>query len=375
MRKIRKEIKILFFIILLSIILLIFLLNIFKTKSYSVEYDLDGFEISENYDSKQEIYYYELKKDNIKYNFVYESKYIKNDKLIKNIKEYKKEEYTCYKVQSDYISTNLICKENDEIIDYRLLPESIKEEFNIDSLSKEYEKELENYKLYTDNNSLFIWSYKGYNYINEDTNKYIKIFDKDIYSIPLATKINNYIIIPDYEQKYNFNKVYIINTDNLELDEWELDEEISFDSYILGYNDRSLFLMDKKNEKEYELVPHKKKMRIVAKGNKKGIIYENGEEKKYSLSKIINDEMKFTYYNPYNYELIDNTLYLKYLDSDIKTKISNNKVDKIININKDEIYYLSKDKLYKYNLDKGEILQIEYSEWEFNNDNSIIINN
>ena len=128
----------------------------------------------------------------------------------------------------------------------------------------------------------------------------IKLFDKDIYDIPLATKINEYILIPDYEQEYSFNRIYIINTENNKVDKWKLKYEISFDSYLLGINDKSVFILDKKNKREYELVPHKKKMRIVATKNRQAVMYNNGEIVKESMKSLLNNPHQFTYKNNYH---------------------------------------------------------------------------
>ena len=163
------------------------------------------------------------------------------------------------------------------------------------------EEKYENYKIHNQNEKILIWSYKGFNYLNKDKVEFIKIFNKDIYEIPLATKINNYIVIPDYEQEHYFNKLYILNLDTLEVDKWNLKYEISFDSYIQGINDKSIYLIDKKSKKQYELVPHKKKMRIIAKQNGQATKYEKGKISKVSINKLITKEQTFNYEKNYCY--------------------------------------------------------------------------
>ena len=61
-----------------------------------------------------------------------------------------------------------------------------------------------NYDIYNGEDELYIWSYKGFNYIKDGKIKRINIFKDDIYEIPLATKINKYIVVPNYEQEHNF---------------------------------------------------------------------------------------------------------------------------------------------------------------------------
>lgn len=371
----KSAIVILVLFILLIVALILFIISLFKTKSYSLEYNIDKYEINENYDNKDKYYYYEITTDKITYEFIHNSEYHKEKQLIKEVKEYNDGDYTCLKVESDYITTYPLCSYKNQLIDYHLTSETLQ-----DKLSEYYktpkviDKKHDNYTIYNNNLDLFVWSYKGFNYISEDKIKFIKIFDKDIYEIPLATKINNYILIPDYEQEHNFNKVYILNLETLKVEKWKLKYDISFDSYILGTNDKSIFLIDKKNQKEYELVPHKQKMRLLASSNDKGTVYEEGSINKVSMNKLVSKEHQFTYKQNYKYILKNKTLYLSYLNSSNKIKVSEKKIDKIVYSNNDEVYYLIDYTLYRYSLKYGEEKLISYSEWEFNSNNLIFIN-
>lgn len=366
-------------ILILSFVVLIVLINliisIFKKYSYSIEYNIGEYSISENYNNENSYYYYTISTSNLVYDFLYESNYLKERKLIKEIKEYTDEDYTCIIIKSNQLDTYPMCSYKKEYIDYHLISDNLKSKLSeYYQSSKEIEKTYDNYNLYNEEENLLIWSYKGFKYIHQGKLTFIKIFNKDIYEIPLATKINNYILIPDYEQEYNFNKVYLINLDTLEVDEWSLKYSISYDSYILGTNDKSLFIIDKKNEKEYELVPHKKKMRIVATSNQQGTIYDENQVSKVSMKKLISKEYSFTYKMLYNYTLKNNYLYLNYIDSSNVIKISDKKVDYIVASSKENIYYLVEDTLYRYNPQYGEVKLISYSEWKYNYKNLIFIN-
>lgn len=362
--KLKKKPFIVLILSITLIILLIFLIiSRVKNKSYSLEYDISDYKISENYDSNNKVYYYEITYNKQKYNFIEEIDYQKDKKLISDISSYNEGTLSCLKIESDYFEANPLCNEEDILVDYRL--------------NKEVEEteplQIENYFLYQDIKDLYLWSYKKFIYFEDNKLKEIKLFDKDIYEIPLATKINEYIIVPDYEQEYSFNSVYIINTTNNKVDKWKLKYDISFDSYVLGINDKSLFILDKKENIEYELVPHKKKMRIVATKNKQATVYNYGEIEKVPTKQLVNSEYSFKYKTFYHYSLIDNQLYLSYLDSSLKTKVSNQKIRTIIATNKDEIYYLVDNTLFKYSLKNGEQKLISYSDWEFNYQNLIFI--
>ena len=114
----------LFLIILIATIL--FILSLFKTKSYSYEYNLNEYKISENYDDKNQVFYYEIVYNDITYNFIYNSKYIKENKLIKDITKYEADDYTCLLIKSDYITTKPLCSYQDKLIDAHLVEGQVK---------------------------------------------------------------------------------------------------------------------------------------------------------------------------------------------------------------------------------------------------------
>ena len=372
--KLKKEVK---YVILLLVIVLtiIIIFNLFKSKSYSVEYSKSGIDISENYLKEEKSYYFELIHNKIKYTFISKQEYINDSKLIKDINIVEDDDEVCLIIESEYITSYPLCSKNKELIDYHLVSEKLKEEINdfIKPISYS-EKKLNNYTIYYENENLLLWNYKGFYKLEENDMEYIKIFTKDIYNISLATKINNYILIPNYEQKYNFNEMYLLNLEDNSVEKWKLEYEISFDSIVLGINDKSVYILDEKDKIEYELVPHKQKMRIVGTENKKGTLYEYGEEIKESITTIISENKRFKYQKDYIYSINSNNLYLTYFDSKEKIKISNESIQRIVNIDGSTIYYLTNNTLYKYNPEYGEIKLIEYSEWEFNNNNMVFIN-
>lgn len=372
--RLKKSAIIFMFLILIFIIAIVMIIfSLIKNKSYSVEYNIDDFNVSENYISERKEYYYEITYEKVSYAFMYPSKLLKGNKLIKDIDLYTYEDYTCLTIESDNIESNPLCSYNGEQIDYRLSPVEL--ELPIRKKIIEDNSEYENYTIYNKDENILIWNYKGFNYINKDKIEKINIFNKDIYNVSLLARVNNYVIIPDYEQSYTFNKIYIINLDNLKVDTWKIKYDISFESYILGTNNKSIFLVDKKNKIEYELVPSKKKMRINAQGNRKGIIYLDGELDKQSVSSIINTNQVFTYQNDYQYKINNNKLYLSYLDNKHQILVSDNEIKEIVYINNGDVYYLVDDTLYKYNLEYGETKLVTFSEWKYNYQNSIIIYN
>ena len=211
-----------------------------------------------------------------------------------------------------------------------------------------------------------IWNYSGIDIINKDFKKTINFFEKDIYEIGLASKVNNYFVIPNYEDDYYFDSIYLYNVDKNKKIIWELNASISFDSYVMGRFDKSLYIFDKKQKSQYELVPHKEKLRRVS-----PIILNKGLFEDISLQKLINNEMTFTYDNPLRYELQNGKLYK--IVQDYEELVSNNEVKEIIYQDKDEVYYLIGDTLYMYNNIYGEVKLMSNFEWTFNYENLIFV--
>lgn len=372
--KIKKR-RILMLILIISIPIISILL--LKEKSYSISYDIAEYSIDENYDRKSKTYYFEIKYNGQRYDFIKQMKYERKRQLIKDINKIKDGNYICLEISSNYFDTNPLCYNKDTFIDYRLASKKILKELTITKYSDKLNinNKYDNYELFNLKDNLLIWNYNSFFSFKNDDVSEIKLFSKDIYNIPLAQKVTRYLFIPDYEQKYNFSKAYVIDLNDFSKKEWNLKYEISFDSYILGTKDDSIFIVDKKNQIEYELVPYKRKMRIVGTSSKNGLIYQNGKVSKVSMNYLTTKEEHFTDTSLYNYYLNKNKLYLKYLDNNESMLVSSQKITQIVKVTEDTVYYLIDDTLYFYNPLYGETKVIKYSDWQYNYDNMIFIDN
>ena len=204
-RRLRKDrLLFLLLILFLLIILIISIINKLRIKSYSLEYEVSETSISENYDKKKKYYYYKLTYNNLSYDFIYESDYIEDRKLISSIKKYTTDDETCLIVKSDYINPNPLCSINDYIVYYHLISDDL---FNkIKKYTKKTtptEIKLNNYIIYNTEDTKIIWNYKGINIIKDNKIESVNIFKKDFYEVPISTLINNYFIVADYEENYN----------------------------------------------------------------------------------------------------------------------------------------------------------------------------
>ena len=352
------------------VIFLILFFNVFLyiiPSSYQKKYKVDGYSIVEKYDNKQKTYRYDIK-GNDNFSVAINNNYIAKKKHIKQIKKVKLDNGYCIIPISSKVSFYPLCVVDNKQVSYHLIPE-LK-----DKIDKSYYKEVKsldkNYASldinYLNNKKYLIWNYTSFYYLNNKNNKTIEVLSNDYYQIDLAAKINQYLFLPDYDQGYNFNKAYVINMDNGKMDKWDLKYEISTQSRIVGVYNKSIFLVDEKNEIMYELVPHKKKMRKVS-----GRILKGNKFEKTNIKTIINNKLVFEPTTYYNYEINNGYLYQTIGNS--TTLISNNVVKDIVYKDNETVYYLVNDVLYMYNPYYGNVKLITNFEWSFNYSNLIFI--
>lgn len=367
----KKKLRLLLIIFLIITFLL---LIIFKDNSYSKVYDIDEYKVTEEFNDKQSYYYFQIKYNSLDYELLINHKY-SGEKLITNITKYSEKEELCLVLELTIGNSTLVCSKDNKLINWNLISDNLKDKIPSELIKEYSENSYTEKDIAIFNNidsKIYIWNYKGFDIIENGKLKTLNIFDDDVYDTNLIAKVNNYIIIPNYNQKYNFNKIIILNTKTDEIEEWELNYEISYDSYVMGSYENSIYLVDIKNKIQYELVPHKQKARIIATKNSQGLIYKK-EWQKMTVNQMINNKETFTFNIIYNYQIASQKLYLSYINSPNTIQVTNNQVDKIVAINDNEVYYLSQNKLFYFNIYDGEKLLAQKEEWLFNNENKVFI--
>lgn len=362
-------------LIIIFITVLLILYMIYHARDYEKKYWLNDFEIIERFDSKKKIYFFSVKKEDNIWEFTSEHKYITKHKLLQEIVLYETEDTICIIPKSEQLTTYPQCQNNNIQISYHLVSDEMKKSlgdsfFQVPkSETKTYEKiDIKN----IDNNIYYIWNYKGFYKITKETQENIKLFEKDIYDISGVSSVGNYLVIPDYKEAYYFNKFYLIQKQDGKTSTWEFKDSLYFDGYFLGSHNNSLFYMDRKTKIEWELDPKKKRMRKVGTETKDGKILRNDDWEKISVTKIINENQKFTIDETYHYE-IDNGLYLTSLNGQNKKLISKKDVKEIVASINDKVYYIVGHSLYSYEESVGEVEIMSYFEWNFNYKNMIFI--
>ncbi len=370
-KKIRKIHKKRIIVLLLGIIFIIFLFKM--PHNYKIHYNIGSVKIDEEYNKKLKMHYIKATKDNISYEFVINN--VWKRKLVTDTDYYDIDDIKCLAIRAEDTKLRPICFEKKQMKDVELINnKDILKHYKISSKDNKENKSYNNITIFNQDNSAFLlWNYKGFYYLNNNITDNLKITNEDVYNLEVIAKLDNLVMLADYNENYHFNKFIIIDLENGKKQTWKIDYDISMDSYILGSYDKSIYLIDKKNQVEYEIVPSHKKIRIVGTSKKDGVIYNNGFEK-ISLTKLTKKEQEFKKIEAYNYSVIDDNLYLKPYNSSSKILVTTKKNLQIVDSDEENVYYLSDAKLYGYSPNSGEKLLLENFEWNFNYENMIYVN-
>ena len=364
--------KIYFLISTLMLLFISFLIVIITPKNYTLSYKIDNLDIEEKYNKKDKIYYYTITYKNLKYPLIISKKYIKKRKLIDKIQINENNNETCINAHLNS-DVYYICSEDENLKSLNTMSkEFLEKNYNIANNEPKQITKYNNIIVYNNDYKYLIWNYKGFYQIDDNKSTNLDIFKKDNYKNYLSYQTDKYLIFPDYDSEYYFNKIYIYNTETNTLNNINFSDDISYDSYFLGDENNKLYFIDKKNKIEYEINLKKTTIKQISEDNNGK--YFNGvswEDK--SITNMVNNEMRFNLNNTYKYYLKDNVLYLNINNYNIK--ITNLNVKKIVYVNDDEVFYLSENKLYKYKYHNNETILLEYDEWNFNYNNHIFIFN
>lgn len=349
----KNNVRLLGLIIVLITLFVIFLVLHKKAHSYQMEYTIDDIKIVEKYDNNSKYYTFNIKYKDIDTNIISIDKYTNSRQLIKDINIKEDNGNICLLFSSD-LELYPICHNSDGYYSYYIdkqdefITNDIFNNINIKDLN---------------NKSFLLWNYHGFIYLNNKTKKNMDLFNKDTYTMNLIYQYDNNLIIPDYNQDWIFNKIYIINTNNGKVSDYQLRFPVYFDSYFMGNDKDNVYIYDKKEEQEYYLDIKNKE---IYKTNNK--VLNNNKWETLSTQKLKTEEIKFNNDLVMNYYIKNDNLYVS---NDLR--VSNRIIDTIVGINSLDVYYLSDGILYMFNPNYGEKALLQYSEWEFNNKNMVFV--
>jgi hypothetical protein len=355
----------------ITIIFIIFLITLFTPKDYKLNYQINNYNIEEAYQKDQNGYSFIITYNNVDYPLFINTKYSRKRKIITKVSTQEENEEICLTIEA-LNESYYICSNNGTIKTLNTMSDTfLNKYFSQNSLENKI-LTYKNIDIYNLENNYLIWNYKGFYHISNEEEENLNIFQNDNYQNNLSYQTTKYLIFPDYDSSYYFQKLYIYNAEDNILNDINFDEEISYDSYFLGDLNDKVYLLDKKNKVEYEINLKKFEIKKISKDNQ-AKYYNKNDWEDISLTKLVNNELTFEFNQIFEYSLENSTLYLNLNGS--KIQISNQKVNQIIYSNSSKVYYLVDNKLYSYEYHKNEQLLLKYDEWNFNSSNHIFIFN
>lgn len=377
-----------------------------------------GYKSPYRFEKDKKNYFFEISIDNETnptFVFKLQGKYKYYQKLIKSIYYIEDNNIKCiYPVLRKHNNPiDVLCSDGEKMMNYAtIIGKNKKVDDFVIKLSHEYgyshpawtkktDDDIENIRgvdVFKNNlvkeHTLVLWEYDKIRMFNVERNYKRDLPDMDEYNNKLGLLVGNYYVIPDYGRLNDFNRIFVIDVVNNDLDEIFLIEPISYDSYIQGVVDNKIYIFDKREKKQYEIDP--KGRTTIQVGNvDKDIKYFNGEWTSISAYEAVNDkyfEIEYSVpesYSKYNYYRIDNVFgdtdgyYYLYVKSNNSTKVYRvnkqkpdyvtllfeiPKIDNIKYVN-DYLYFIQDNTIYFYHDSTGVKPILRTFELLFNKEN------
>ena len=345
---------------------------------YQVVTNNNTFEVKEkfitNTKGEEDNYYFEINNNGTSFSYQTFASFGKADHIIKNIYLFEDNDLKCILPTfiNDAVITDIMCKKNDITYFYQAIKgtnsgldafaTSLEQNgYNqnnwIDNSVKEAEELVDIYKSNVlANHYLALANYKGvYTISNVNGNKInnIKLFNSDVYKRPMSIVFDKYYIVANYNEQYRFTKFYVVDLKSNKVKEINCEREISFDSYIQGTKNNSIYFFDRDSKIQYELNLKTEKVLEVGNESISIKVLRNGEWQKVSAISAKN-----------NMELFD---------SIYKSDIENNnyvRIDKVGSKESGYYYFYKKDgnnySVYRANVKNSEQLTYLFNTTEIN---------
>lgn len=389
--------KIVGFIITLGLIVFVFqfLITFFKN-NHIVDYVLISNEnkisVHEEYikDSKVDYYYFKVNiGDNI-FVFDIDNSFNKQKQIVKDIMIYEDLSKDILCISPVYVKNNFDSRVYCSIDKKQYSYNSIKDLYDLSSFTStlsnfdnnNYENDTNLNGVFNHDNSkigkdekIIIYKYNYLQIITNVNNNSLSFSKYDVYDNKLGILIDNYYVMPSFDNKYEYNSFIIINMKDEKKEVITFDKPLSTQLYINGVVDHKLYIFDKSNLNQYEIDPKNKSYRIVGNKDTKGQYYDGSKWFNKNIYDFIGREIKFGVNIPikveyegvyetdkfYYYYTVDGNFYKVY-KKDINKSIylfqyDNVKEVKVVN---DNVYFISDNALYRFNDYRIDKLVINY---------------
>lgn len=285
---------------------------------YQVVTNNTNFNVKEKYvnNTKNELnsYYFEISNNGTIFYYQTLIEFGKKDHIIKDIYSYKNNEYNCILPVfiGENIITDIMCLKNNIIYfyhdinptdDLKAFANSLSE-YGYDVNKWSDNKEPQSYEkitIYpnniTKNHHIGLANYKGVYLINPSVgNKLenIELFKSDVYKRPISMIFNNFYVTADYNEEYRFTKIITVDLTNNKTKEINCGTEISFDSYIQGTYDNSIYIFDRGSKKQFEI--DLKKGNVLEVGNESSgiLIYSTEGKSRINAGEAVTKDILFS---------------------------------------------------------------------------------
>ena len=269
-----------------------FIVTFFITEheiTYSlIAIDQKHYTISENYKKEGDRHYYTFSVLNQnkkkRYLFEVEEDFDKQDRVITDIKYYKRNNLECifpiYKRNRTYdvsclldgkqVSSAYLLEQKNE--DYSFIARKFAEEgyeeiyYTTNTPATSEENLLVSYDYIPENYTFAIWNYRGIYILSSEGIENKTFLNDDYYENKLSMGVGKYYVTvntDDEEEKLNYYQLIVYNL--VDGGKTVVDVDISQDSYFNGVSDNMLYITDPKEEKQYVLDPSKKEFKELKK--------------------------------------------------------------------------------------------------------------
>lgn len=403
-----KKLTKLIICIFLLFLILEFLLFLFKTNhevTYEIKDNKKIYKIEETY--KKDFYYLKIIYKNNNYTIEVPNNFHKRKKITKKIYTYKTKDIICIypALKNKDNNSNIICSNSKTSSSYSYNKEKLtnfvkklkKEGYTSPSWKKQSNKQLKKGTIraypnrINENTYIYIYKYNGFYTVTNNDIGIINLFENDSYNNKLGFYIDKYYVIPNYDEKYDYNTLYRIDMSKNKIKKIKLKKSISTDSYLNGIIDKEAYIFDKDELTQYKINPKKKK--VIEVGNKEDkVLTYNLKFSKTDVYTLRDSEIKFKTINDhikiikniksinyieknnedYYYQAKDNNVYYYNDITKLKVLLFNKKISDFKLIN-NTLYFISNKAMYSYNFKEGLKKIIVYNELSFNPENRIAI--
>lgn len=354
----------------------------FFKSNHTVEYEIKGFMIEEDYKKSSTEEYYIFKVSDGENEFVFDTTndFNKQKEVVKDISVYDADNLYCISLLFKYDNTSSgpVCVDSDGlyVMDSTKKTDGFKEYVsklpgaNTTEYSSESDKKIQkditvNKDYLSKNEVLMIYDYQTVYFFEKDSLHAASY--TNTYGAPnnLGRIVGKYYLIPRLISTPTFNTFVKYNLETGVKSELNMTQKISKNSYINGVYNSKLYIFDKDELKQYSIDPYSDEVKITGDKDNDAFAYIDGEETKVPVEEMKDSEIKFSEktsdykdedydflypgkkYSIYVKDGIFYKVFTKY--PNIKIKLFEEKDAKNIKISEDNIYYMKDNSIYRYN--------------------------